>query len=517
VADHLHNDGYEMASLKGVLTPDGALTLDVDEGRIGSVELFGVAREVEPGVRRRLGLEPGHVFFAPDLENGLKRLKDEYPFLRRDDQERWTRAQPELIVERDAAEGIRFHTAETRCPDSGSFTTPQPGCNHPNSYYSIDGGRLAVHLKARRGDSTLRLDAADLLRHTRVTGYSPGFAFETRVFDPRDRVHFGLATGLAFNTDRPNRDVPGADFFESMSAHERLDWYVAPRIRVPALRIAELGVQLHAFTDSSDFWRRAPLDVSLSSLFGTGSGVDFYRRAGLASFVTWRVESFTAGVEYRLDRYDSMPTREGQVENPPVDAGEMGSLLFRAEWSSEYEEGRIANPARNPETRLFAESLFGRPGPMRTGFRTLNTLETAQPGLGGDARFDFTRFVSDNVLTLAVSEHHGLLLRMRAGGGKNLPLQKQEALGGWSALRGYDFKEFRGDYSLLAMAEYRFEWVSAFADLGSVRSGGAWSSAKVGLGVALNGGDWAQLAFAWRTDGRSQSSPQIRLIFLRAF
>lgn len=514
VVAFLFDEGYEMSSLRGALTPDGTLSLDVDEGKLGAIELHGVGRELLARVRKHLGLEAGQVFVAADLERGIKRVREEYPFLRKEEADRWTRAQPELVVEPETAEGIRFHTRDSSC-DSGSsssFGTARPGCRHPSSYYSIDGRRLDVHLKAVRGSGSLRFTEHDLLRHTRVTGYAPGLSLESHVWDPHDRVHLALDAGLSLNTGRRSRKTTQTGFFESLSAKERLDWHVGPRLQLPRLRIAEAGIQLHAFTDSSDYWRRAPLDVYLSSLFGTGSGVDFYRRAGFASFLTWRVESLSAGVEYRLDRYDSLASLSGQVGNPPVDVGRMASLVFRAEWSSEREPVRMANPWRNPETRL-----FNRPsGALRTGFRTLNTLETARPSLGSDARFDFTRFVSDNLLVLATGEDHGLLLRLRAAGGKDLPIQKQEALGGWSALRGFDFKEFRGDYSLLATAEYRFDWVSAFADLGSVEQGGSWLSAKLGLGVALNAGD-AQLAFAWRTDDRSEGSPKIRLIFRRSF
>jgi len=521
VVDFLFDEGHEMSSVRGALTPDGTLTLDVDEGKLAAIELHGVGKDLDAGVRKRLGLMPGDVFVIADLERGIKRVREEYPFLRKEEADHWTRARPELVVEAETAEGIRFHTQEASCDagNASSFASPRPGCQHPSSYYSIDGRRLDVYLKPVRGRSALYLSETDLLRHTRVTGYSPGISFETHVWDPHHRAHFALDTGFNWNTGRRSRKAPQAGFFESLSAKERIDWHVGPRLEVPSLRIVEAGVQLHAFTDSSDYWRRAPLDVYLSSLFGAGSGVDFYRRAGFSSFVTWRVaERLTAGVEYRLDRYDSLASLGGQVENPAVDVGRMGSLVFRTEWSSEPEARGIANPWRNPETGLFGRRLFGRPSAaLHTGFRTMNTLESARPSLGGDARFDFTRFVSDNLLILAAGEDHGLLLRLRAAGGKDLPLQKQEALGGWSALRGFDFKEFRGDYSLLAMAEYRFDWVSAFADLGSVKQGSSWLAAKLGLGVALNAGDWAQLAFAWRTDDRSQGSPKIRLIFRRSF
>jgi len=464
-------------------------------------------------VRKRLGLEPGQVFATADLESGLKRVREEYPFLEKQEADRWTRWQPEVVVEKEAAGAIRFSTKESPCDKGVGFGGARPGCRHPSSYYSVDGRRLEVHMKARRGSGSLSLSENDLLRHTRVTGYAPGITFNGNVYDPHGRVHLGVDAGINLNTGRRSRKNAETGFFESMSAKERLDWHVAPRLRIPALRVAEAGIQLHAFTDSSDYWRRTPLDAYLSSLFGTGSGVDFYRRAGIASFVTWRVEELTLGLEHRLDRYDSLASLGGQVENAPVDVGRIGSLLVRLEWSSVHDVTRYTNVWRNPELLLHGY----RGGGLRTSFRTLNTLETAQPSLGGDARFDFNHFVSDNLVTLAASDEHGFLLRLRGAGGRDLPLQKQEALGGWSALRGYDYKEFRGDYSFLAQAEYRFDWVSAFADVGTVKRGGAWLDAKLGLGVALNAGDWAQLAFAWRTDERSQGSPKIRLVFRRAF
>ena len=53
-------------------------------------------------------------------------------------------------------------------------------------------------------------------------------------------------------------------------------------------------------------------------------------------------------------------------------------------------------------------------------------------------------------LTAETGPSYTLTLRLRGAGGKDLPEQKQEGLGGWTALRGYDFKEFRGNASLLA-------------------------------------------------------------------
>lgn len=99
-------------------------------------------------------------------------------------------------------------------------------------------------------------------------------------------------------------------------------------------------------------------------------------------------------------------------------------------------------------------------------------MEVADPRLGGT--FQFLRVVADGSLHVRTGHDQGLRTRLRVAGGRNLPAQKREALGGWNALRGYDFKEFAGDVSVLAMAEYHYGFVSAFADAGTVRQGADW-------------------------------------------
>jgi hypothetical protein len=73
-----------MASVTGVLTPDGTLTLDIDEGRIAAVEIRGVHPNLEANVRRHLAIEPGRVFLRSDVEAGMNRVREEIPFLHAD-------------------------------------------------------------------------------------------------------------------------------------------------------------------------------------------------------------------------------------------------------------------------------------------------------------------------------------------------------------------------------------------------------------------------------------------------
>jgi hypothetical protein len=191
----------------------------------------------------------------------------------------------------------------------------------------------------------------------------------------------------------------------------------------------------------------------------------------------------------------------------------MGSLLFRAEWSSRpVPSRRVGAVWRNTETSLIDDGVSD----WRTGLHSLATLEVSDPSLGGDERFDFTRLISDTTLTLATGHERGVRLRARLAGGSNVPRQKEQALGGWSALRGFGSNEFRGDWSLFGTLEYRQGALGGFLDLGSVREPEGWTSAKIGVGAKLYLGS-LELVTAVRTDGGPNADPQLRVFLGRGF
>jgi hypothetical protein len=102
--------------------------------------------------------------------------------------------------------------------------------------------------------------------------------------------------------------------------------------------------------------------------------------------------------------------------------------------------------------------------------------------------------------------------------GGTLPAQKEEALGGWSALRGYGFKEFAGgNFSVLGTVEYRWNVASAFVDVGSLRVGSAFGTVHTSLGLALNLGEQVHVSLAWRADDHARAMPEARLFFRRTF
>lgn len=402
--------------------------------------------------------------------------------------------------------------------------------------YQLLDDSVVVHLRADRGD--LDPSGVEVIRHTPVTGYAPGLEIETVLWDRANRAHLTLRSDFNINTGRPNRDdglgdgqvgrVADEDLLTQLSSYERFDWGLGASVRIPRMSLAELGFEVHTRTDTADRWRLQRVDSYLYSMIFNRPEAEYFRRTGGSLFATFApANGFLFGAEYRYDRYDSLTSLaeprtwlrrdDAGYATPEIDAGLMGSLLFRVEWSS----GGLAprRPARLGQIRRYPEtSLQGgrKSEPRHSGLRTVTTLEIARPVLGSDDALTFIRLLSENRLYLATGSDQGLSLRARGEFGTDIPVQKRAALGGWGSLRGYGFKQFTGDAAVLLGAEYNFGWMSAFVDVGSVRNGRDWHTPAPGVGTALYLGD-AELTFAWRTDDSAELTPEVRLLFGRPF
>jgi hypothetical protein len=514
VMNRLFERGFRMATLSAELGPDGTLTVQVDEGRVRAVEIRGVSPRIEGEVRRLLDVQPGAVFDGDDLGGALRRVREALPFLGPDGQERSTRVRPR-VVEETGEGGRRYRVIE------------RPAV-HDGGWFTVEGNRLVIYLRARPGQ--IELDATELIRHTPVTGFAPGLELSTRVWDPGNRVHLTIDLGANVNSHRapqgaalgePAGPVPGQRW--------RFDWMVGPKVELPALRIAELGVQLYSRVDTTDRWRLGRIDSYLYSMIIDRPDSDYFRRRGLTAFITTQLfEHLTGGVEYRRDRYVTLASpqhkywtlfrrHEAPRATPAIEDGLIASLLLRLEYASAPAAAhRVGVTFRDPERSIVRHGARF----WWSDFHTVNTVEIADPGLGGD-QFQFVKLVSDSaVVLLRTAAETGLKVRFRVAGrlGGTLPAQKEEALGGWSALRGYGFKELgRGTLSLLSTIEYRWRELSAFVDVGAVRDEAAFGPTRTGVGLALNLGEDAELAFAWRTDDEARLLPEVRLLFERTF
>ena len=530
----LRDEGYLLASLSAVWTPDGRLVVTVDEGRIERVEVRGVEGDIAARVQAALDLKPGAVFLRSDAKRAVQRLESRLPFLepaKLDDTES-TKTRRARIVEVREADGRRTYQTQEEPPRRErnreqvefelswqKFADWWDRRNNTEGI-SIEGKTVVVHLRPRRPD----FDGEFLPSHTQVAGFAPGLSGRLRFWDSKDRVHTTLDAALTIPLRWGGQLLP--DDPEGTRRQRRVNMLGGAKVQIPVVGLAELGAQAYDFTDTLDRWRMGDIDSSIYSALINRPDRDYFRRRGVTAFATFRwAEDWLAGVEYRSDRYETMRSfappfslfrrDSAPFPNAPVTEGRFDSVVVRLEYASGMPAStQVGSLFRTPET-----TLFDRDGDWdhRASLRGLLTLEVGNgPGsAGGDQRF--WKLVNDLALDVPTGWESGLSLRVRTAGGSTLPEQKREGLGGWTALRGYGFKEFRGDMSVLTTAEYRWDAIGLFADVGTVRNATDWSEARVGLGASLHLGDGVRFDVAWRTDERATAAPEARLLFQRTF
>jgi hypothetical protein len=374
-----------------------------------------------------------------------------------------------------------------------------------SSEHGSDLTRLQIQ-KTFGGDSFLTCDLRELFRYTPVGGLQPG-------------VLCGWQRGAE---QQDTQLIVDAGF--NLGTRGLSDGLLGVRWRRRSWSLAEVGVQIHALTDTSDEWRTDRLQSSLSFALQNRPDADYFRRSGLAAFVTAQPSPRAiVGLEYRLDDYASLASHDdlwilpSELEpvwrNPAIEAGRMGSLVLRAEWSSRpVAREQIRSVWRHPEVSLLAGSLHVDAS-ARLFFRSWATLELARPALGADERLSFTRLVSEQRLDFVSGPLQGLRLRGRVSAAWGAPPQKEEGLGGWSAARGFAFNRYRGDFSLLGSAEYRRGRLAVFVDAGAVREPAGWSELLSGAGGRVYLWRGLNLGVAWRTTtaGR-QLFPSTRIL-----
>ncbi|PTL82131.1 hypothetical protein DAT35_20235 [Vitiosangium sp. GDMCC 1.1324] len=531
--DEVRDEGYQLASLDAALTPEGRLVVRVDQGTVEEVEVQGVDEDVAARVREVLGIKPGDVLLRSDLRRAADRLGTEMPFLSLRDVETSPEPATRFVEEREEG-GVRHYrpvTEEKRHKRQKHWDEEVELSWHDwarkwhhrkEDAITTRGRRVVVHVRPRGAS----FDADLIPMHTQVTGFAPGLSGSVKLWDVRNRMHLGLDAALTIPLRWGGQRIPGDP--EQTSFQRRLNWLAGAKLQVPLLRLSEVGVQFYDFTDTFDRWRIGAIDSYIYSALLNRPDSEYFRRKGYTGFATWRLgRQWVLGAEYRRDTYDSLKSfappfslfrrDSAPFPNSPVDDGRMTSVVGRLEYASDA--GRAENVGslfRSPELSLLRHDWEW---PEHSAVRSLLTVEVGNPALGGgDEDFRFWKVVSDSVLYVNTGHHDGLRLRVRLAGGEDLPLQKQEALGGWSALRGYGFKEFRGNASLLASAEYRCGFFGVFTDVGTVHRGETgWMDPKLGVGAQFYFGDSVHLTVAWRTDERATFAPEARLLFIRPF
>jgi len=292
------------------------------------------------------------------------------------------------------------------------------------------------------------------------------------------------------------------------------------------LRIT-LGGQIYDLTETQDDWLIPDLENSLAALFIKEDFQDFYRRQGYCAYVKQNLTpAFEISAEYRVDQFYNMDQvtqwavfggHKKFFPNPAIDEFEaLKSLVARVCIDTR-------NDRRHPSQGWYI-SFEGQFAGPRLNLNNEAILPATQEIV------DFDRYILDIRRYQPLGYGENLDLRLRAGSARGvLPQQFLFDMGGFSSLRGYDYKYFQnGDRLLLANLEYRIHgrrtsfhdiWlfehfnIILFADAGLL-----WNSEqnqsyqegfdhltlgdlKTDLGIALTNHDGdIRLNFAKRTD-----------------
>jgi outer membrane protein assembly factor BamA len=422
----------------------GTLAIQVDEGRIASIEIEGVDAGDGARVREALGLEAGTALRDDEVSSGLRRLRD---------------------------------------LSEGAFDT----VGEPP--YEIERGPdgVRVRLKLRRRPVAAGLILFNSLTpapiYTRVDGWSLPAGADLTVFDHEGFNHL-------------NAYALGAYGFSS----DRLHFALGARKPVGSHRLLTLGYEFHDLTDSDDFFRIAGLERWPGTPVYFEAFEDHYNRRGHEAYAFLRPSSrLHLGLSFRADEHQSLGITSGNEDtrpNAPVDEGDMRSLLATARWA--WDDALYADWPLERNSYLM-RTLQGDLFQRFQGVRAEATLEVADAeALGGD--FTFHRVVGQLRGARRLNAYHTIFGRLLLGhASQDVPRQRRFALGGIGTLRGRETKAFaRGDDVVLFTAEHAYEPVSpwpaliAFYDGGRIGRDGGGSGWKHDLGVGL----------AWPPNGR---------------
>lgn len=202
----------------------------------------------------------------------------------------------------------------------------------------------------------------------------------------------------------------------------------------------EIGGKIYDLTDSRDSWILTNNENSLSAFFLNEDYHDFYQRTGFELHASQNLSIFLKGtLSYRNDDYSSVRKntdwalfggRRDFKINPPIDEGNMRSL---------YGE-------------LYLDTRDNKEFPRRGWYGKL-AMEMSNTDLSSD--FSFNQYLFEVRRYQRFGRGERVDMRLKIGSAEGLvPIQKQFEIGGFSTLRGYDFKEFYGDRLILGNVEY---------------------------------------------------------------
>ncbi|RKH13312.1 polymerase [Corallococcus sp. CA053C] len=159
--------------------------------------------------------------------------------------------------------------------------------------------------------------------------------------------------------------------------------------------------------------------------------------------------------------------------NSASGAGELGFILFeRVRAAAKYRLSSIDAQAPDPEKPVTEQAFSTGPSLLDTSVRFMVGLDSRQtlhavteginvegsyevsaPGVGSE--FHYRKFGVLYRHGVRFFKEHNLMLRGELSVGKDLPFHQELVMGG-NTLRGFQYRQFRGDTRLTFTAEYHF-------------------------------------------------------------
>ncbi len=207
-----------------------------------------------------------------------------------------------------------------------------------------------------------------------------------------------------------------------------------------------LGGEVHDLTSTQDDWIVGGLENAMYSVLLKLDYRDYYRTQGFSLQAQQNLNpELKLSLAYKVDTYSSVSNtvnwalfRSKNIEfraNPLINDGRMATFVGRAELNS-------------------TSQIQDRKSIRRVGWVAFAEAERSRPNWNSD--FNFSRYVFSVARLQPLSRWENLNVRIMGGAATgDVPIQKQFSLGGFSSLRGFDFKQFSGNQMFLTNIEYR--------------------------------------------------------------
>jgi len=278
------------------------------------------------------------------------------------------------------------------------------------------------------------LDSEGLvLRYNRVEGLYTGWMLPREYRKKSGTVHYG-DVGFGF----------GNEDWQYRAGGELYSFYGPPKENSHLMTI---GLDVHNLVDTQDGWLISLEENSIDAVLFKRDYRDYYRRFGWSAYNGHNIGGILQVTgRYARDEFESLDNAVGW--------GIMGNRFARDNFrpNPDVSEGVISSARVDVQL----DTRDGRHH-YRQGWFVNGLFERAGGPLQGD--YEFKRYLLDLRRYQPVDRGTHLDLRLRTGTAKgDLPLQYLFDVGGFSSLRGYDFKQFSGDRMVLINLEY---WVDA--------------------------------------------------------